>query len=248
MRKPKTLADALDVSADTEKRQRDELLEKGYLEPTGRRRGRATEYRLLRGEVEVYRLRSPQTVGRDPQSAGHIEESRSEERGQKASLSSDSRRAAASPSPAGAGSAAVEDEETPKRRKTGWRFVRSTASGTYVRDPEGMDRLPPGYFAPPERTPQENLPPLPELEPEEVRLQRAAELREWAFERWGAGRPRGEPAGGGFCGDCRRNVVHRECHGQFELCAKCISHRHAVATRPPSRSPQPRRRRDTRAQ
>jgi hypothetical protein len=28
---------------------------------------------------------------------------------------------------------------------TGWRWVRSEQSGTYVQDPEGTDRLPPGY-------------------------------------------------------------------------------------------------------
>lgn len=32
-----------------------------------------------------------------------------------------------------------------QRPRTGWRFVRGSHSGTYVRDPEGTDRLPPGY-------------------------------------------------------------------------------------------------------
>ncbi len=36
-------------------------------------------------------------------------------------------------------------------RKTGFRFVRGTHSGSYVRDPEGTDPLPPGVEPPPER-------------------------------------------------------------------------------------------------
>ena len=31
------------------------------------------------------------------------------------------------------------------RRRTGWRFVKGTHSGTYVRDPRGTDPLPAGY-------------------------------------------------------------------------------------------------------
>lgn len=34
---------------------------------------------------------------------------------------------------------------------TGYTFVRGTHSGTYVRDPQGVDRLPPGYSMPDER-------------------------------------------------------------------------------------------------
>jgi hypothetical protein len=34
-------------------------------------------------------------------------------------------------------------------RRTGIRFVRGTQSGSYVRDPEGTDLLPPGYEEPP---------------------------------------------------------------------------------------------------
>jgi hypothetical protein len=34
------------------------------------------------------------------------------------------------------------------RPRTGYRFVRGTHSGTYVRDPEGTDRLPVGYTIP----------------------------------------------------------------------------------------------------
>ncbi len=30
-------------------------------------------------------------------------------------------------------------------RRTGWRFVRGTQSGSYVRDPDGVDPLPAGY-------------------------------------------------------------------------------------------------------
>ena len=30
-------------------------------------------------------------------------------------------------------------------RRTGWRFVRGTQSGSYIRDPEGVDPLPAGY-------------------------------------------------------------------------------------------------------
>ena len=33
-------------------------------------------------------------------------------------------------------------------RRTGIRFVRGSHSGTYVRDPEGTDMLPPGYQEP----------------------------------------------------------------------------------------------------
>jgi hypothetical protein len=34
-----------------------------------------------------------------------------------------------------------------QKKRTGWRFVRGDGgqSGTYVADPEGVDRLPPGY-------------------------------------------------------------------------------------------------------
>jgi hypothetical protein len=32
--------------------------------------------------------------------------------------------------------------------KTGIRFVRGTHSGSYIHDPEGTDKLPPGYEAP----------------------------------------------------------------------------------------------------
>lgn len=31
------------------------------------------------------------------------------------------------------------------QRRTGWRFVRGTHGGTYVRDPRGVDTPPPGY-------------------------------------------------------------------------------------------------------
>ena len=34
-------------------------------------------------------------------------------------------------------------------RRTGIRFVRGSQSGSYVRDPEGTDLLPPGYEEPP---------------------------------------------------------------------------------------------------
>jgi hypothetical protein len=33
-------------------------------------------------------------------------------------------------------------------RRTGYRFVRGTHGGTYVRDPEGCDILPAGYSIP----------------------------------------------------------------------------------------------------
>lgn len=33
---------------------------------------------------------------------------------------------------------------------TGYKFIRGTHSGKYVRDPEGYDRLPPGYEPPTE--------------------------------------------------------------------------------------------------
>ena len=31
------------------------------------------------------------------------------------------------------------------RPRTGWRWIRGDGGGTYVRDPQGTDRLPPGY-------------------------------------------------------------------------------------------------------
>ena len=34
-------------------------------------------------------------------------------------------------------------------RRTGIRFVRGSQSGSYIRDPEGTDMLPPGYEEPP---------------------------------------------------------------------------------------------------
>lgn len=39
----------------------------------------------------------------------------------------------------------LQDSQTPQRRPTGWRFVRGTHSGTYVRDRKGTDPLPAGY-------------------------------------------------------------------------------------------------------
>lgn len=37
-------------------------------------------------------------------------------------------------------------------RVTGFRFVRGSHSGRYVRDPEGTDVIPPGVEVPPEQT------------------------------------------------------------------------------------------------
>lgn len=45
---------------------------------------------------------------------------------------------------------AWQERETPQRR-TGFRFVRGTHGGSYVRDPAGTDILPPGVEPPPER-------------------------------------------------------------------------------------------------
>lgn len=36
-------------------------------------------------------------------------------------------------------------DDGPMGPVTGWRWVRGTHSGTYVPDPNGRDRLPPGY-------------------------------------------------------------------------------------------------------
>jgi hypothetical protein len=36
-----------------------------------------------------------------------------------------------------------------KERPTGFRFLRGSHSGTWIRDPEGTDVLPPGIQAPP---------------------------------------------------------------------------------------------------
>jgi hypothetical protein len=38
-----------------------------------------------------------------------------------------------------------------RERRTGFRFVRGTHGGTYVRDPDGTDVLPPNVEPPPER-------------------------------------------------------------------------------------------------
>ena len=38
-------------------------------------------------------------------------------------------------------------------RVTGFRFVRGTHGGSFVRDPEGHDVIPPGVEPPPSRTP-----------------------------------------------------------------------------------------------
>jgi hypothetical protein len=38
----------------------------------------------------------------------------------------------------------LEPEHVPVRY-TGWRFVRGSHGGSYVRDPRGLDRLPAGY-------------------------------------------------------------------------------------------------------
>ena len=37
------------------------------------------------------------------------------------------------------------------QRRTGFRFVRGSHGGTFVRDPDGTDVLPPGHEPPPER-------------------------------------------------------------------------------------------------
>lgn len=39
----------------------------------------------------------------------------------------------------------IPDPHAPRQRITGWRWVRGSHSGTYVRDPQGTDPLPPGY-------------------------------------------------------------------------------------------------------
>lgn len=39
------------------------------------------------------------------------------------------------------------EPEPASRRTTGWRFVRGTHSGTYLRDARGTDPLPAGYAA-----------------------------------------------------------------------------------------------------
>jgi hypothetical protein len=47
--------------------------------------------------------------------------------------------------------AGLDDSTRPgeeHRPRTGYRFVRGTHSGTYVRDPDGTDRLPAGYTIP----------------------------------------------------------------------------------------------------
>ncbi len=41
------------------------------------------------------------------------------------------------------GDSNIEGQE--HRPRTGWRFVRGTHSGSYIRDPEGTDRLPAGH-------------------------------------------------------------------------------------------------------
>ncbi len=129
-----TIAEALDVDYDTVLRADKELLAKSYLREAGLHNGRSTIYELTRGEL------TPQA----PQSA--VIEEVPPERG---SLTGAETRSGVSteaePTPAEAGSASVK-----KRRRTGWRFVSNGTAGTYVRDSDGTDRLPRGYFDEPD--------------------------------------------------------------------------------------------------
>lgn len=63
-------------------------------------------------------------------------------------------------------------EPDPPAGATGWRFVRGTHSGTYVRDPLGMDVVPEGYdFV--------TRAPRPRSVPVEEELPRLLTYREW---------------------------------------------------------------------
>ena len=95
-------------SPDTVDRTNAELVDKGFLEPTGRKHGRSPEYLLRRGQGEVYELRrEPQLLREEPQVAAQRSSLREKPlRSSKASLSK-TVGAAASPSPADAGEAAA---------------------------------------------------------------------------------------------------------------------------------------------
>jgi hypothetical protein len=78
-----------------------------------------------------------------------------------------------------------------KTRKTGWRFVRGTHGGSYVPDPEGVDRPPSGYAdsyreAEERRAREEANRPAPDdedLSPDPEGLRRLAETFQSAAER-----------------------------------------------------------------
>ena len=117
-----TVARRLRCSEDTVQRCLGELEGKGFLDRTGRKRGRAVEYRLLRGAGEVYELRwlEPQPAVEEPQLAA-VTEVRTERGPYGPDLSRSKRSAAAPPLPARAGESAAKEEERksdPERRRS----------------------------------------------------------------------------------------------------------------------------------
>ena len=225
-----TLAEAMGVSTDTARRSRDELLSKGYLEKTGLKIGKAEQVRLRRGPYG-----SPQRdAGSPPPSSqaaaqpAAVREVPSSEESALQALSpltsvGEGAEAAASPRPAQAGSAAA----TATTRPTGWRFVVTGPSGVYRRDPEGTDRLPPGYFDPSEIPPavDEELEPAPELTPE-LRAANIEQARLLLERLSGVHRRPRLPIPEGSCDDCGTETSRREQYGRFALCPTCADRRH----------------------
>lgn len=231
-----TLARELGLDMSTVDRSTAELVDKGYLERTNRYRNRVRIVLLCRGRHdarhEALEARHDASVRASRRTgAAPIEEQAKNHPGFQPGGGSSSS-AAASPAPPEGGSAAG-------KKRTGWRFQRSTSgSGTFVRDPEGTDRPPSGYFTPPDEAPGARGFPaeeLPDTGPLEVRERRAVEMRQRVVEMFG-GPPPGERLGPGRCDDCSRDrgrVVEadvRERYGRFVLCLECLERRHAATT------------------
>jgi hypothetical protein len=143
-----------DVSEETARRTTRELVEKGYLEQTGRTRSGRPILLLGRGPAHT------------DDCATHTDDRDIEEGGKNPGFQpgGSSNQAAASPAPPTGGSAATE-----RKRKTGWRFVWSGAGGSHIRDPEGTD-------PPPKRGSPEELDDLEHWSREAETRRREAEL------------------------------------------------------------------------
>ena len=241
---PRKLEEKTGYSPDTRKRADDELVAKGYLQRTETHRRRVRVMLLLRGApsgdsdspagaavAETAKPANPATCGvANPQPAAATEQTEGTTRALSPRVVP-SDEAAASPAPPEGGSAAA------KKRKTGYRFQRSAngTAGTFVRDPDGTDRPPSGYFTPPEEPqPRPLLVALRPVDPPELRRQRAAELREWIAESFGTGLPAGERLGEGVCPDCPADAPPAALRirvGKLELCPHHAELRNAVALR-----------------
>lgn len=138
--------------------------------------------------------------------------------------------AAASPSPAEAGSAAAKNGTS---RRTGFRFKVTGPSGVYIRDLEGTDRPPAGYFDQPERFGAEQLEPVEDVELNNQLRDEYARLAAELVERLAgfSGRPRGIDAGAGLCDDCGEHAERRERIAAGSVCRVCACRRYAAAGR-----------------